>query len=233
MTPDIEVLEDPARACAAMLVSASLGGGHMVLTGGSTPRAAYQQFAETVKAVGLGLERTTIWFSDERCVPPDDELSNHRLVEQALLEPLREVTQPVVKRMHGELGPGKGAGAYERELREAGSPRFDLLLLGLGPDGHVASLFPNQRSLLDRTRLVLGVEQAGLEPFVPRISLTLPTLANAKQVVLLVTGQSKAEAVATTFGPDAQPDPRLPCSLLLPLASEVKVLLDPEAAQQL
>ncbi|MGH2881664.1 MAG: 6-phosphogluconolactonase, partial [Solirubrobacteraceae bacterium] len=130
----------------------------------------------------------------------------------------------------GELGPSAGAEDYERLLREAGSPRFDLMLLGIGPDGHCASLFPDQASLNERSRSVVGVEEAGLEPFVPRVSMTLPRLANAKQIVFLATGESKADAVAAAFGPRAKPDPHVPSSLLAPLAKEIKVLLDPAAA---
>jgi 6-phosphogluconolactonase len=230
MTVEIEVLDDPSRACAAMLVSASLGGGDIVITGGSSPRTAYQQFAEAANAVGLTLERTTLWFSDERCVAPDDQLSNYGMVKQALLDRLSDGSQPAVQRMQGELGAQQGADEYEQQLRAAGPPQFDLVLLGLGPDGHIASLFPGQRSLSESGRLTLGVEQAGLEPYVPRISLTLPALASAKQVALLVTGDSKAEAVVAAFGPEAKPDPHVPGSLLAPLAKEIKVLLDPGAA---
>jgi len=115
-------------------------------------------------------------------------------------------------------------------LRDASSPRFDLVLLGIGSDGHCASLFPDQASLDERSRAVVGVEQAGLEPYVPRVSMTLPRLANAKQIVFLATGASKADAVAAAFGPQAKPDPHVPSSLLAPLAKEIKVLLDPPAA---
>src|SRR4029077_7997425 len=112
----------------------------------------------------------------------------------------------------GELGPFDGAEDYERELRSAGPPAFDLLLLGLGPDGHTASLFPDQASLSERESLVVGVPEAGLEPFVPRISLTLTGLALARRILFLVAGSSKAEAVAAAFGPDAKPNPHVPAS---------------------
>lgn len=233
MSVEIEVVEDPAQTCAAMLLSAMLHGGDVVLTGGSTPRAAYEQLARSIRSEGGDLSGTTVWFSDERCVSPDDELSNYRLVKQALLDPLADLTAPAVQRMHGELGPEKGADAYERELRDAGEPEFDLLLLGLGPDGHCASLFPGQPSLGERARLVVGVEEAGLEPFVPRVSLTFSALASAQQTVFLVTGESKAEAVAAAFGPEATPDPQVPASMLVPLANELKVLLDRDAASRL
>lgn len=234
MTPEIEVLDDPARACAAMLLSAVLHGGDVVLTGGSTPRRAYEEVASAIREVGGGgLGGATLWFGDERCVPPDDERSNYRLVKQSLLDPLAELAAPSVMRIHGELGPEKGAEAYERDLQEAGEPEFDLLLLGLGPDGHCASLFPGQPTLAERARLVVGVEKAGLDPFVPRVSLTLPALATARQTVFLVTGEAKADAVAAAFGRDATPDPHVPASMLVPLANELKVLVDPAAAARL
>lgn len=233
MSARIEVLDDPARACSALLLSAVLHGGDVVLTGGSTPQRAYEELAAAIRTGGGGLGDTTLWFSDERCVRPHDELSNFRLVKQTLLDPLSDLPAPTVMRMHGELGPQKGADGYERQLQEAGEPEFDFVLLGLGPDGHLASLFPDQPSLGERARLVLGVEEADLEPFVPRISLTLSALATAKQTVFLVTGESKADAVAAAFGPDARPDPHVPASMLVPLANDLKVLLDPPAAAKL
>ena len=233
MSVEIEVLEDPARACAALLLSAVLHGGDVVVTGGSAPRPAYEELASAIRALGRDLGDTTLWFSDERCVPPSDERSNYRLVKQSLLDPLDDLPAPAVKRMQGELGPEKGAAAYERDLRDAGEPEFDLVLLGLGPDGHCASMFPDQPALAERSRLVVGVEEAGLEPFVPRITLTLPALASARQIAFLVTGESKADAVAAAFGPDAEPDPHVPASMLVPLADELTVLLDPAAAARL
>lgn len=230
MSLEIEVLDDPARACSAMLLSAVLGGGHVVLTGGSSPKPAYEELARALRAIGRDFGETTLWFGDDRCVPPDDQRSNFRLVKETLLDPLADLPAPDVRRIQGELGPQDGADAYERELREAGTPAFDLLLLGLGPDGHCASLFPNQRTLAERSRLVVGVPEAGLEPFVARISLTLPALANAKRIVFLVTGSSKADAVAAAFGPDSKPDPQVPASMLVPLADTMTVLLDHDAA---
>ena len=231
MPVEIEILDDPARACAAMLVGVAAGGGDIVLTGGSTPRAAYGELVEAVKTVGIDVSQCTMWFSDERCVPPDDERSNYAMVRASLLEPLGDLPLPTVHRMRGELGPREAADEYEGELRAAGPPRFDLVLLGIGPDGHLASMFPDQESLSERSRLVVGVEQSGLEPYVPRVTLTFPALWSARQIVFLATGESKAEAVAAAFGPDAKPDPHVPSSLLAPQAKEIKVLLDREAGK--
>lgn len=235
MAVEIEILDDPARACAAMLVGIAAGGGHIVLTGGSTPRAAYGEFVEAIKTVGIDVSRCTLWFSDERCVPPEDERSNYGMVRDSLLEPLGDAGGlPTVHRMRGELGPDEAADDYERALREAGSPRFDLVLLGIGPDGHLASMFPDQESLSERSRLVLGVPEAGLEPYVSRVTLTFPALVNARRIVFLATGASKADAIAAAFGPDAKPDPHVPSSLLAQHAGEVKevkVLLDRDAGK--
>jgi 6-phosphogluconolactonase len=233
MTLTIEVVDDPARGCAALMVGAALGGGHIVLAGGSTPKAAYAHFVEAVQTVGLDLSRTTFWVGDERCVEPDDERANYRMIKESLLDPLADRPKPTLHRMMGELGPEAGADDYERTLRDAGSPRFDLVLLGIGPDGHTASLFPRQPSLAERERLVVGVREAGLEPFVPRISLTVPALVASRHVVFLATGESKAEAIARAFGPGAKPDPATPSSLLAPEAKLVTVLADRAAASLL
>jgi 6-phosphogluconolactonase len=155
------------------------------------------------------------------------------MVRQALLDRLDGSNRPHIHRVQGELGPTAAADAYERELLDAGPPEFDLVLLGMGPDGHTASLFPDQPTLSERSRLVAPVEEPGLEPFVPRVTFTLPALASAREVVFLITGDSKADAVAAAFGPEAKPDPHLPSSLLVPLAKEITVLLDPAAAGKL
>jgi hypothetical protein len=90
MALEIEVVDDPRRACAAMLVGVAAGGGQIVVTGGSTPRAAYVEFVEAVQTVGIDVSQCAMWFSDERCVPPEDERSNYGMVREALLEPLGE-----------------------------------------------------------------------------------------------------------------------------------------------
>jgi len=229
MTVAFEVGENPARACAAMMVNAAIGGGQIVLAGGSTPKAAYEEFVGAVRSVGLDVSRTTFWLGDERCVEPDDDRSNFKLIKQSLLDPLAE-HEPVVHRIKGELGPQEAADDYELELRRAGPPDFDLVLLGIGPDGHTASLFPGQQSLFERGRLAVGVPEAGLEPFVPRVTLTIGALASSQQIVFLAEGSSKADAVAEAFGADSEPDPQIPASLLVPEAKLITVLLDRDAA---
>jgi 6-phosphogluconolactonase len=221
---NIQVVDDPAEPVADLLSQAAAGGGHVVLTGGSTPKRAY----ELTAARGDDWSGATVWFSDERCVPPDDERSNYGLAEAALLS--RLPAGPDVVRMEGELGPEAGAGAYEAAVRErlGAEPRWDLLLLGLGPDAHIASLFPSKPEKGVTDRLVVGVPEAGMEPQVPRITLTLPALNAARHVVFLVTGASKAQAVRRAFG--ESPDPASPAAHVRPPAGELTVFLDPPAA---
>jgi 6-phosphogluconolactonase len=209
----IEVVDDPAEAVADLLVRAD---GDIVITGGSSPRRAYELAAER-RADWSGV---TVWFTDERCVPPDHEDSNFAMADAALFSRLAQ--PPRVMRMQGELGPEEGAAAYAAALGD--DPRFGLMLLGLGPDAHTASLFPNRPERTVRDRLVVGVPEAGMEPYVPRISLTLPAINAARQVVFLVTGDSKVEAVRRVFG--ESPDPESPAAHVRP----VTVYLDPAAA---
>jgi 6-phosphogluconolactonase len=219
---DLRVLDDPAEAVAGLLADAAAAGGDIVLTGGSSPRRAYELAA---RADWSG---ATVWFSDERCVPPDHPLSNFAMADHALLS--RLPARPDVIRMEGELGHEAGAGAYEAAVRErlGAEPRWDLLLLGLGPDAHTASLFPSKPEKEVTRRLVVGVPEAGMEPQVPRISLTLPALNSARHVVFLVTGASKADAVRRAFGDPA--DPQSPAAHVRPAAGELTVFLDREAA---
>jgi 6-phosphogluconolactonase len=229
MSTQVEVLPDPASACAELIATAVRSGEHVVLTGGSTPRDAYEQVA----GAKLDWSNASVWFGDERCVPPDDERSNYGMAKGALLDRLEPGAAPTVHRMKGELGYAAGADEYQRTIEEAGLERFDLLLLGIGPDGHTASLFPDAPALDERERRVVGVPKAGLEPFVPRISLTLAVLVAARHIVYLASGESKAEAVAAAFGPSAHPDRHVPASLVASEAERVTVLADPAAAARL
>jgi 6-phosphogluconolactonase len=225
----IQVVEDPARTCAERMLEVAAAGGHIVLSGGSTPRAAYELAGEHRDAFGTA----TLWFGDERCVPPDDERSNFGMVSESLLARLDDSYAPTVHRIEGELGPEDAASAYEILLRAAGPPRFDLLLLGIGSDGHTASLFPDQETVSERSQLVVGVERAGLEPFVPRVSFTLTGIALAREVMFLAVGSSKVEPVLAAFGRDAVPDPHVPSSMVASVAENVVVVLDEAAAVKL
>jgi 6-phosphogluconolactonase len=224
---ELRVLESPAEELAGMLAEAARDGRRIVLTGGSSPRAAYSLAAEREP----DWSAATVWFGDERCVPPDHPDSNYGMANAALLSRLS--AEPEVLRMEGELGPDAGAGAYEALVRErlGSEPRWDLLLLGLGPDSHCASLFPGKPEVEERRRLVVGVPVAGLPPQVPRITMTLPCIDSARHVVFIVTGADKADAVVRAFGPE--PDPSSPAAHVRPTAGSLTVLLDEAAAHKL
>ncbi len=221
--------ENPAALVAEMLGEAAERGSQIVLTGGSTPKLAYEMVSRT----GANWSGSTVWFSDERCVPPESGLSNFRMANDALLGRITRDQRPLVMRMEGELGPDAGSASYEASVREhlGASPRWDLVLLGLGPDAHCASLFPGKPEVEERSRLVAGVELAGMEPQVPRITLTLPAFASARKIVFMITGKDKAKAVARAFGDS--PDATSPAAHVRPTAGELLVLLDPAAAKGL
>jgi 6-phosphogluconolactonase len=200
---DVELRIEEDEAAAAGAVAALLAGvsGNLVLTGGSTPRRAYELAAERRRdwsTVGF-------WWGDERCVPPDDERSNYRLAREALLDRVERLGP--VHRIRGEIDPPDAAREYDAELR---GERLDLLLLGIGTDGHAASLFPHAPALRERDRLVVDTPP-GLEPLVHRVTLTLPAIAAAELVVFLAAGAAKAEPVRRAFA--EPPSEATPASL--------------------
>ena len=224
---EIHVLEDPSAAVAERLTEVAAAGGDIVLTGGSTPRKAYALAAQH----DADWSNTTVWFSDERMVPPDHPDSNFAMAAGALLSQLSR--PPTVIRMEGELGADAAAGAYEAHLRErmGSDPHFDLILLGVGPDSHTASLFPGKPELEETGRFAAAVPLAGMEPQVPRVTLTFPVLNAAREVVFLVSGADKADAIARAFGDP--PDPEAPASHVRPTAGSLYVFLDEPAAARL
>jgi 6-phosphogluconolactonase len=156
-------------------------------------------------------------------VPPDDERSNYLLAKRTLLDRLER--QPDVHRIQSELQPADAAGAYEKEIEGV---TLDFLLLGLGPDAHIASLFPGSPQLAERKRLVTS-GPPGLEPFVDRVTLTLPTLLSAERIVFLVTGADKADAVQRGFRDPISED--APASLLRTGVPPIDVYLDAAASR--
>jgi 6-phosphogluconolactonase len=228
---DIQIVEDPARACADALLAAAKSGGHVVLTGGSTPKRAYELAAASPRSFA----GAKLWFGDERCVPPSDERSNYGMAKAALLDPVAQAGVQIAfcHRMEGEIGPDLAAEAYERVLEQEGAPPFELVLLGIGPDGHTASLFPGQETVMERSRAVVGVHAAGLEPYVPRVSFTFPTIGAARRVMLVATGESKADAVCWAFGSQARPSHDVPASMLPEFVENLVVVLDCAAAAKL
>jgi 6-phosphogluconolactonase len=202
MSVELIVLDDEreaARAAGEILSDAARHGGHIALSGGSTPEHAYETAAELEPSWG----KAELWWGDERCVPPDDERSNFRLAERWLIERLTEPPR-AIHRVKGEADPDDAAAAYSAELRDV---RFAVNLLGLGPDGHTASLFPNSPALDETERLAVAAEP-GLDPRVTRVTLTPPALCNAELVLFLVAGEGKAEAAARAFaGPESRTTP--------------------------
>jgi 6-phosphogluconolactonase len=221
----VEILVEPDAEAAARLVAERLAdvartGGQVALTGGSTPERAYELAAELER----DWSRVELWWGDERCVPPEHEWSNFGMAKAALLDRL-DARPAAVHRMRGELGRDAGAEEYEREL--ASLEAFDLVLLGLGPDGHVASLYPNQPTLDEATRRAIAAE-AHLDPYVDRITLTLPTLRAAREVLFLIAGESKAEAAARALA--AEPSHGTPGSLVRAELGPTRAVLDRAAA---
>jgi 6-phosphogluconolactonase len=219
---DLRVFDTPREAqsgAAKLLVEAARAGAHIALSGGDSPGLAYE--------LAAGLEQdwsaARLWWGDERCVPPDDERSNYLLAKRALLDQIERQPREV-HRIGGELGGEPAAAQYDRELDGI---KLGLALQGIGPDGHTASLFPNSPALEERERRAIAVPHEDVE----RVTMTLPVLSGAAQVVFLVLGESKAEAVARAFA--EPPDRATPASLLRSEQGETLVLLDRAAAARL
>jgi len=212
-----------ARLVAERLAEQARAGGNIVLTGGSTPRHAYEIAAE----LESDWSRAELWWVDERCVPAGDQRSNYAMTKAALLDRL-DGAPAAVHRMQGELGRDDAVAEYKHELADIGT--FEVVLLGLGPDGHVASLFPNFPTLDVTSRDVVG-SQAGHEPFVDRISMTLPRICNTRELLFLVAGEDKAEAVAHAFAD--KPSHATPGSLARATEGTTRAILDRAAAAKL
>jgi 6-phosphogluconolactonase len=216
----------------------------LVLTGGSTPVAVYARLAQEDMLPGLDLTRLHFFWGDERCVPPDHPDSNYSLAYAALLAHLPAPEQNI-HRIKGELGPSDASIDYQVELEDyfaiagrqaAGrrsQPAFDLFLLGLGEDGHTASLFPGADALEETGRWVVGLDHDRLpEPLVARVTLTLPLINTARQVIFLVSGARKAQRVREVLTGRAR-RPLPPAALVHPDSGETLWLLDEAAARLL
>jgi len=178
--------EEVAEAAAAEIAEALRGGAQtLVLAGGTTPRRTYELLAELDVQWG----RVTVLFGDERCVPPDHPDSNYRMVKESLLD---RVAPATVYRMPAELGPDEGADAYAEVV--ANVAPLDFVLLGVGEDGHVASLFPGH-PLLRASGLTAGIRDSPKPP-PERVTLTLEAIRDAGRVLIIATGAGKADAVA-------------------------------------
>ena len=176
MSFDLIVLDDAdaaATRAGELLAEAAREGGHIALSGGKTPEAAH----ETAARLQPDWSRVEVWWGDERCVPPDDERSNFAMAKRSLLD--RVAIEPAaVHRIRGELDPEAAAAEYDAALRGV---RLRMNILGLGPDGHTASLFPDAPGLREGERLAIAAD-AGLEPFVPRVTMTPPHARRTRTV---------------------------------------------------
>ena len=235
VTDDAEALADAAAlaiaACAAEAVDAR-GRFTVALAGGSTPRATYERLARPLLRARMPWDCTWIFFGDERAVPPDHPDSNYRMANQALLSKV-PIPPRQIARIRGEADDLETAAAdYGRRVAEVFEgkrselPRFDLILLGMGVDGHTGSLFPGSPVLKEVFRTVAAVH-AGAAAIPQRITFTLPVINAAAHVMFLVAGAEKAKVLKAVLG---EPPSGLPAALVRPANGRLTWLLDRAAA---
>lgn len=233
--PEIKVLPDPmelAREAAERIATAAAhaigeqGRFSLALSGGGTPRPAYELLAQEPYRSRIDWQKVRIFFGDERCVPPDHPQSNYRMANEALLSRV-PIPAGNLFRMRGEIDPHQAAVEYGQMLKsEFGDTGLDQVLLGLGPDGHTASLFPGTEALGETRHRCVANFVAKLDAW--RITLTAPFLNLSRSVLFLVAGADKAKTVAQVL--EGPPDPqRLPAQLIQP-AGRLTWLLDSGAA---
>ena len=234
---DAPALADAAaRAIAQAAVAAVADHGRFtfVLAGGGTPRDTYMRLAAPPLVDTVPWDKTSVFFGDERCVPPEHAESNYRMASEALLSKVG-ISAEHVYRMRGEADdPEEAASEYARTLatvfqtKRGGLPRFDLVLLGLGLDGHAASLFPGSPASKEIFRTVVAVHAAAAR--IPqRLTLTIPTLNAAARVIFLISGAEKAKVVKATLTDGAI----LPGSMIRPTDGALTWIVDRAAASLL
>jgi 6-phosphogluconolactonase len=236
----VERFDDPAammRAAAERIVeqaSAAItarGRFLFVLSGGKTPRSLYELLATRPYATRIDWPSVHIFWGDERCVPPEDPASNYRMAREALLD---HVSLPPanIHRIHGEDNPEAAASHYEHLLRSHVDPRdqtFDLVLLGMGTDGHTASLFPGTPAAAELERWVVATRGPEREGW--RVTLTRPALTAASNVTFLVSGADKAERLREVL--EDHPASPLPAQLIHPKRGALHWMIDASAAARL
>jgi len=241
LPPIVTVLPDPATlaeaaaehvAAQAATATAARGRFTIALSGGSTPKALYARLADPAWRDAIDWSAWHVFWGDERLVPPDDPNSNVGLAERALLARVPIPAAQVYRVPVDAGGRVAVARAYEAVLRRVFDlapgawPRFDLVLLGLGGDGHTASLFPGHPALDEHTRLVVGTPPGTLPPTLDRVTLTLPVLNTARAVTFLAAGADKAAVLRRVLA--GAPD--LPAARVRPVDGEVRWLIDAAAA---
>ncbi len=237
--PTPEALADAVArhvvACAADAISSS-GRFILALAGGSTPRAAYSRLATGDLRLELDWQRTHVVWGDERCVPPDDPESNYRMAKETLLDRV-PIPGNQIHRIRGEDDPEQAAVDYERALRsllrghpERSEGSLDLVLLGLGEDGHTASLFPGQPAVHETERWVLAVPSPAGDMW--RVTLTPAVLNLARNVTFIVSGAAKSFRLAQVFERPVDSD-LLPAQAIRPLQGRLTWMVDRAAAARL
>lgn len=197
-------------------ISGADGVAAVCLTGGSTPRALYGLLATDPFRDRIPLSRVHWFWGDDRFVPFDDERNNARMAIDAMLAQVPAPAENIHRIPTDAPTAAEAARRYERELQrfygaatlDAKRPLFDLVLMGLGEDGHTASLFPGDPALDETSRWVVGVEKAGLAPFVPRVTLTFPALASTREMLFLVAGTSKRDMLRRVLAGEDLPAAR-------------------------
>lgn len=210
------------------------GWARVAISGGSTPKAAFALLADPQHPFRARMpwEKLDLYWVDERCVPPDDAESNYRMTREALLDhvPLKPEQ---IHRMEGELNPEEAAARYESGLRNAfrlegaETPRFDLISLGMGPDGHTASLFPHTAALHEMGRLTVANHVPQKDTW--RVTLTWPVINHARSVFFLIGGADKAEVLKEVLSGPRDVE-RLPSQLIFPVSGILTLILDKSAA---
>lgn len=235
---EVRVLPDPGEAALAAALElqrvardavSDRGIFRIALSGGSTPRLLFDVLTRPPFREGVAWRQTRFFFVDERCVPPDHERSNFRLATEHLFEPLA-IPPDRILRMRGEDDPESAASDYEGVLAAefGGAARFDFVLLGLGADGHTASLFPDTAALSEDRRPVVANRIPKLDEW--RLTLTLPVLNASRHTLFLVTGAEKGEAVSAVT---QRRTPDLPASRVQPDGGSLIWILDEAAAADL
>jgi len=231
--PDLEALSHEGGIVFARIAREAISGRGrfaVALSGGETPRRLYALLGSPLFQDEINWNGAHFFWADERCVPPEREESNFKWAWDLFLSKT-PVPASNIHRIRGEEDPEKEAKRYETELRlffgSEGPPRFDLVLLGVGDDGHTASLFPDSNAVEERTRLVLPVFLE--EPKKNRITLTLPVLNHASKILFLVSGSSKAEVVKRILAREKSAE-KLPAALVKPYQGSVLWLIDEAAS---
>jgi 6-phosphogluconolactonase len=237
----VRVLADPdtlAEAAAKLVAEqaqsaiAARGRFSIALSGGSTPRALHEKLAAPPLRDQIDWPRVHVFFGDERCVPPDDEQSNYRMARDKLLSRV-PIAEANVHRMRGELPPEEAAAQYEADLKAyfgSDAPALDLVLLGMGDNGHTASLFPGLQAVHEQTRWVMAeyVAEVGMW----RLTLTPVILNQPRCAVFLVAGAAKASMLKRILEGPANPS-ELPAQAIHPVTGELLWLVDSAAAADL